>query len=92
LEAKPLDILVVDYGMGNLRSVSKALEKVGFRVKVSSDPEDVKKAKAIVLPGVGAFRDAVENLKRMGLYGEIIRHIEKGKPYFGIWIPWILKD
>ena len=74
-----MDILVVDYGMGNLRSVSKALEKVGFRVKVSSDPEDVKKAKAIVLPGVGAFRDAVENLKRMGLYGEIIRHIEKGK-------------
>ena len=79
-----MDILVVDYGMGNLRSVSKALEKVGFRVKVSSDPEDVKKAKAIVLPGVGAFRDAVENLKRMGLYGEIIRHIEMGKPYFGI--------
>jgi glutamine amidotransferase len=79
-----LDILIVDYGMGNLRSVSKALEKVGFRVKVSSDPEDVKKANAIALPGVGAFKDAVENLRRMGLYGEIIRHIERGKPYFGI--------
>ncbi len=79
-----MDILVVDYGMGNLRSVSKALEKVGFSVKISSDPEDVKRANAIVLPGVGAFKDAVENLKRMGLYGEIIRHIEKGKPYLGI--------
>ncbi|HAV40187.1 MAG TPA: imidazole glycerol phosphate synthase subunit HisH [Aquificaceae bacterium] len=79
-----MDILIVDYGMGNLRSVSKALEKVGFRVKVSSDPEDVKKANAIALPGVGAFKDAVENLRRMGLYGEIIRHIERGKPYFGI--------
>ena len=75
-----MDILVVDYGMGNLRSVSKALEKVGFRVKVSSDPEDVKKAKAIVLPGVGAFRDAVENLKRMGLYGEIELQKEKRLP------------
>lgn len=79
-----MDILVVDYGMGNLRSVSKALEKVGFSVKISSDPEEVKKANAIVLPGVGAFKDAVKNLRRMGLYGEIIRHMEKGKPYFGI--------
>ena len=45
-----MDILVVDYGMGNLRSVSKALEKVGFRVKVSSDPEDVKKATINIMP------------------------------------------
>lgn len=70
--------------MGNLRSVSKALERVGFKVKVSSEPEEVKKAPALVLPGVGAFKDAMENLKRLGLYKEILRHIEKGKPYLGI--------
>ncbi len=77
-------LLVVDYGMGNLRSVSKALEKVGFKVKVSSDPEDVKRAEVLVLPGVGAFKNAMENLKRMGLLREILRHIEAGKPYMGI--------
>jgi glutamine amidotransferase len=70
--------------MGNLRSVSKALEAVGFNVKVSSFPEDIKNAKAIVVPGVGAFADAVHNLKRFKLFDEIINHIEKGKPYLGI--------
>ncbi len=77
-------LLLVDYGMGNLRSVSKALEKVGFSVKVSSDPEEVKRAEVLVLPGVGAFRDAMENLRKLGLLKEILRHIEKGKPYMGI--------
>ncbi len=77
-------LLLIDYGMGNLRSVSKALEKVGFSVKVSSDPEEVKRAEVLVLPGVGAFRDAMENLKKLGLLKEILRHIEKGKPYMGI--------
>lgn len=79
-----MKVLIVDYGMGNLRSVSKAFERVGFEVKISSEPEEVRKAKILVLPGVGAFRDAVENLKRLGLYGEIIRHMEKGKPFMGI--------
>ena len=77
-------LLLIDYGMGNLRSVSKALEKVGFSVKVSSDPEEVKKAELLVLPGVGAFRDAMENLEKLGLLKEILKHIEKGKPYMGI--------
>ncbi len=77
-------LLLIDYGMGNLRSVSKALEKVGFSVKVSSDPEEVKRAEVLVLPGVGAFRDAMENLRRLGLLKEILRHIEKGKPYMGV--------
>ncbi|RME09525.1 MAG: imidazole glycerol phosphate synthase subunit HisH, partial [Aquificota bacterium] len=77
-------LLLVDYGMGNLRSVSKALEKVGFSVKISSEPEDVKSADILVLPGVGAFRDAMENLRRLGLLKEILRHIERGKPYMGI--------
>lgn len=76
--------LVVDYGMGNLRSVSKALERVGFDVVISPDPDEVRSAEALVLPGVGAFKDAMENLKRLGLLKEILRHIEKGKPYLGI--------
>ncbi|RMA97248.1 imidazole glycerol phosphate synthase subunit HisH [Hydrogenothermus marinus] len=77
-------IVVVDYGMGNLRSVAKAFEKVGFNIKVSSNPKDIKDAKAIVVPGVGAFGDAVHNLKRFNLFDEIINHIQEGKPYFGI--------
>ncbi len=77
-------VVVVDYGMGNLRSVSKALEAVGLNVKVSSEPEDVKEAKAIVVPGVGAFGDAIHNLKRFGLLEEVIHSIEMGKPYLGI--------
>ncbi|WP_456399969.1 imidazole glycerol phosphate synthase subunit HisH [Persephonella sp.] len=77
-------ITVVDYGMGNLRSVAKALEKVGLDVKVSSDPEDVLNSKAIVVPGVGAFGDAMHNLDRLGLLDPVIRSIESGKPYLGI--------
>ncbi|MFN7064563.1 MAG: imidazole glycerol phosphate synthase subunit HisH [Aquificaceae bacterium] len=79
-----MKILIVDYGMGNLRSVSKALERVGFEVKISSGSEEVKRAQVLVVPGVGAYKDAVENLKRLGLYREILRHIERGKPYIGI--------
>ncbi len=77
-------ITVVDYGMGNLRSVAKALEKVGFKVKVSSEKKDVENAKAIVVPGVGAFGDAIHNLERFGLLEPVIKSIEMGKPYLGI--------
>ncbi|NPA52140.1 MAG: imidazole glycerol phosphate synthase subunit HisH [Aquificae bacterium] len=77
-------IVVVDYGMGNLRSVSKALETVNFDVKVSSNPKDIKDAKAVVVPGVGAFGDAIHNLQRFKLLEPIIKAIESGKPYLGI--------
>jgi len=77
-------IVVVDYGMGNLRSVAKAFEAVGADVKVSSSPEDIKNSKAIVVPGVGAFGDAIKNLKKLNLYGAILDHINQDKPYFGI--------
>ncbi|WP_293448365.1 imidazole glycerol phosphate synthase subunit HisH [Persephonella sp.] len=77
-------ITVVDYGMGNLRSVSKALERVGLEVKVSSNPKDVEDAKGIVVPGVGAFGDAMHNLDRLGLLQPVISSIQKGKPYLGI--------
>ncbi|WP_457642797.1 imidazole glycerol phosphate synthase subunit HisH [Persephonella sp.] len=77
-------VVVVDYGMGNLRSVAKALEKVGMEVKVSSDPSDVENAKAVIVPGVGAFGDAMHNLERLNLLKPVISSIEKGKPYLGI--------
>jgi len=77
-------IAIVDYGMGNLRSVEKGFLKVGADVKVTSDPKEVDNAHAIVLPGVGAFRDCMRNLEEMSLRESIIRAIEKGKPYLGI--------
>ncbi len=77
-------IAVVDYGMGNLRSVSKALEHVGADVVVTSDKKKIKGADAIVLPGVGAFKDAVRNLKERGLWEVLIDEVAKGKPFLGI--------
>ena len=71
-------IAVVDYGMGNLRSVSKALEHVGAKVKVSDRAQDLKEASGIVLPGVGAFKDAVRNLKGKGLWEAIVKEVERG--------------
>lgn len=58
---------VIDYGMGNLFSVSKALERAGARYIVSSDVEELKKADAYILPGVGSFHDAMQLLKRLDL-------------------------
>jgi len=77
-------IVVVDYGMGNLRSVEKGFLKVGADVRVTSDPEVVDNADAVVLPGVGAFRDCMRNLGEMSLIEPVIRAIQKGKPYLGI--------
>ncbi len=78
-------LVIVDYGMGNLRSVAKAFEFVGFgEVIVSSSAENVGKADALVFPGQGAFKKAMENLKRLDLISPLMRHIEKGKPFFGI--------
>jgi len=77
-------IAIVDYGMGNLRSVEKGFLKVGADARVTSDPMDVDKAHAVVLPGVGAFRDCMRNLKEMSLVEPVIKAIQKGKPYLGI--------
>jgi len=77
-------IAIIDYGMGNLRSVQKGFERVGFEAIVTDDPSVVRRADAIVLPGVGAFGAAMERLRRSGLAEETIRAIEKGKPYLGI--------
>ncbi len=77
-------IAIVDYGMGNLRSVEKGFKKVGVDADVTSDPKIVNNADAVVLPGVGAFRDCIRNLTDLRLTEAVVRSIEKGKPYLGI--------
>lgn len=77
-------IAIVDYGMGNLRSVEKGFLKVGVDAKVVTDSKAVDNADAVVLPGVGAFRDCMKNLKERSLTEPILRSIHKGKPYLGI--------
>ncbi|MCS7166051.1 MAG: imidazole glycerol phosphate synthase subunit HisH [Gemmatales bacterium] len=77
-------IVIVDYGMGNLRSVQKALEKLGHQATITSDPSLVRQAEKLILPGVGAFGDAMERLRHAQLVAPIRQHIEAGKPFLGI--------
>ena len=77
-------IAVIDYGMGNLRSVSKALESLGAAVRVTSDPADVARADKLILPGVGAFPAAMRELAARGLIAPIKAAIAGGRPYLGI--------
>ena len=77
-------IAIVDYGMGNLRSVHKALEKVGFPAVVSQDPTLIGRADGLVLPGVGAFKKAKDNLEHLRLVEPILKFIQSGKPFLGI--------
>ncbi len=77
-------IAIIDYEMGNLRSVEKAFLKVGVTAKVVSEPRALEDAMAIVLPGVGAFKDCMRNLEEKGFIEPILKSIQKGKPYLGI--------
>ena len=77
-------IAIVDYGMGNLRSVEKALQRVGADVRVVSTPKALDDASGIVLPGVGAFGDCMRHLGELGLIDAINGNIAKGKPFLGI--------
>jgi imidazole glycerol-phosphate synthase subunit HisH len=77
-------IAVVDYGMGNLRSVEKALARSGARPEVTSDPGRIESADGIVLPGVGAFPKAMRNLRERGLDALLIREVSRGRPLLGI--------
>jgi glutamine amidotransferase len=77
-------IAIVDYGMGNLRSVEKGFKKVGVDARVTSSPQVIEDAQAVVLPGVGAFRDCIRNLTDLSLTEAVVRSVEKGKPYLGI--------
>jgi len=75
---------VVDYGMGNLRSVSKALESLGFRTLVSGDPGELSRCRGIVFPGVGAFRDCMGNVERQGLLPFLREYLAADRPFLGI--------
>jgi glutamine amidotransferase len=77
-------IAVVDYGMANLRSVEKAIERVGGSPLVTSDPAAILSADKVVLPGVGAFCAAMTNLGQSGLQAAVVASIEQGKPFLGI--------
>lgn len=80
----PADIVIVDYGMANLRSVQKAFEQVGHAADIAADPNRLEEAGKLVLPGVGAFRDAIARLRETHLDEAITRHIRRGKPFLGI--------
>ena len=77
-------IVIVDYGMGNLRSVQKGLERVGAAAEISRDPDKLARADKIVLPGVGAFRDAMSELQRCELVEPLLEAIRGNKPFLGI--------
>jgi imidazole glycerol-phosphate synthase subunit HisH len=77
-------IAIIDYQMGNLRSVQKGFEKVGHPATITSDPAVLSKADKVVLPGVGAFGDAMAELRRRELIGPIRDAVESGKPFLGI--------
>ncbi|MBI5666038.1 MAG: imidazole glycerol phosphate synthase subunit HisH [Nitrospirae bacterium] len=77
-------IAIVDYGMGNLRSVEKGFQKVGIDVKVTNRPGDIESAAGVVLPGVGAFKDCMRELQNLDLIDAVVAAINKGKPYLGI--------
>jgi glutamine amidotransferase len=80
----PARIAIIDYGMGNLRSVQKGFEKAGHAAIVTSDPAEVRAAERVVLPGVGAFEDAAAELRRRELVRPVLDAIDAGKPFLGI--------
>ena len=77
-------IAVIDYGVGNLFSLLSSLNYVGLDTKLTNNIEEIKNAKGIILPGVGAFRDAIGNLEKYGLKKTLISEAKKGKPFLGI--------
>ena len=79
-----MPIAIIDYGMANLRSVQKAFEQVGADARIISTPDEIRHADRIVLPGVGAFADAVRTLREKELAPPILDHIKSGKPVLGI--------
>ncbi|MFO1519413.1 MAG: imidazole glycerol phosphate synthase subunit HisH [bacterium] len=77
-------IAIIDYGMGNLRSVHKAFEHLDVKAEVTRAPKKIAAASKIVLPGVGAFKDCMKNLTELGLVDPLLQSIRSGKPFLGI--------
>jgi glutamine amidotransferase len=84
MASNPPIVAVVDYGAGNLRSVTKALERSGARAEIVADPDAIRTADAIVLPGAGAFADAARGLREKALDEAIVERIAAGTPYLGL--------
>jgi len=79
-----VNVAIIDYGMGNLASVQKACRFLGYRARVTSDPKQVAQAKKLILPGVGAFGEAMRELRRRRLIAPITGSIAEGKPFLGL--------
>lgn len=77
-------IAVIDYAMGNLRSVQKAFEYLGYKAVITQQPSEIQKADKVVLPGVGAFRDAMQTIKQKGIDKVLYDVVEQKKPLLGI--------
>ena len=77
-------ITIIDYGAGNLRSVVNAITRLGYQARITSNPADVLAAQAVILPGVGAAGDTMQNLKALGMVDPIRQFIAEGHPFFGI--------
>jgi len=77
-------LIIIDYGMGNLRNVYMAFQRLGVKAQISAEPAAIRQASALVFPGVGAFGDAMDNLRTLGLAREITAAIERGVPFLGI--------
>ncbi|MEA3406694.1 MAG: imidazole glycerol phosphate synthase subunit HisH [Chloroflexota bacterium] len=77
-------LTIIDYEMGNLRNVYMAFRRLGVEPRVTSDPREIREAEALVLPGVGAFGDAIDTIRRMGLEEAILEAIDEDRPFLGI--------
>ena len=77
-------VVIVDYGAGNLRSVSRAVAHVGYEPSVTGDPHDVDDADALIVPGVGAAADTMRNLREHGMVEPVRKYIASGRPFFGV--------
>jgi glutamine amidotransferase len=81
---KNFKVVIIDYELGNLFSVNQALEKIGLSTSISKNPAEIEEADALILPGVGAFGDAMNNLNKLKLVDPIRNFIDSGKPFLGI--------
>lgn len=77
-------ICIIDYGVGNIKSVQNAFDRLGYENKLSCQKEDIDACSHIILPGVGAFRDAIANLQKSGLVDCLKENVQNGKPLLGI--------
>lgn len=84
IKRKKLTVLIIDYGAGNLRSVANAISQLGYEPKITASGKDLKEAHAVILPGVGAAAEAMENLRRIGMIEPIFRYVADDRPFFGV--------